>query len=235
MEVQCPNPGCDQTLRGPKTWVGREVFCPTCGNDFIWAEHVYRGETFVIYDLETTGLRPDVDEFIQIAAVRFRAGCLCPQESFFSFARPRRSISSFIENYTGIGDRDVKNAPRPENVLSTFAEWTGDATLIAHNGNRFDGKFLEATCRRHGLASREASCIDSIQLSKMLFGRTRGIGHSLDRVKQRLSLRESSLRRHDARGDVDILGRAVQEMHRRLGLDKALNGVPRHSTRLPAE
>ena len=230
----CPNPECDQKIRGPKARIGRPVNCPTCGYDFIWAEHFYSGQSFVIYDLETTGLHPESDEFIQIAGVRFHAGCLCTSDEFFSFSQPRRSISSFIENYTGIGDRHVQGAPRPEDVLCQFSAWAGDATLIAHNGKRFDGKFLEATCRRQGLATREVSCIDSINLSKMLFGRTRGTGHSLDHVKTRLKLHDTSLRRHDARGDVDILGRAVAEIRRRLNLDNALNGVPRHASRLPA-
>jgi len=46
-------------------------------------------------------------------------------------------------------------------------------------------------------------------------------------------LRDTSLRRHDARGDVDLLGRAVGEMSRRLNLDTSFNGVPRHATLLP--
>ena len=46
-------------------------------------------------------------------------------------------------------------------------------------------------------------------------------------------LRDTSLRRHDARGDVDLLGRAVVSMSQRLGLDSSLNGVPRHQTLLP--
>jgi len=53
------------------------------------------------------------------------------------------------------------------------------------------------------------------------------------KIEQQMGRRDTSLRRHDARGDVDILGRAVEEMSRRLGLDPALNGVPRHSTLLP--
>jgi DNA polymerase III alpha subunit (gram-positive type) len=117
--------------------------------------------------------------------------------------------------------------------LCGFARWAGDSTLIAHNGLRFDGKFLAATCRRHRLPTREAQCIDSIHISKMLFGNTRGTGHSLDHVKSRLGLRDTSLRRHDARGDVDLLGRAVEEMSRRLSLDPSFNGVPRHATLLP--
>ena len=234
MKIQCPNPPCGETLSGPKSRIGHRVSCPTCGHSFFWTDCFHSGETFVIYDLETTGLSPDYEEIIQIAAVRFHAGCLCPEDNFFSFARPGRRISSFIEGYTGISNNDVRGAPQPGEVLCSFAAWTGDATLIAHNGKRFDSKFLDATCDRHGLPARDVACIDSIHISKMLFGRTRGTGHSLDHVKSRLKLTDTTLRRHDARGDVDLLGRAVLEMHRRLGLDKALNGVPRHSARLPA-
>ncbi len=48
-------------------------------------------------------------------------------------------------------------------------------------------------------------------------------------VKSRLGLRDTD----DARGDVDLLGRAVEEMSRRLSLDASFNGVPRHATLLP--
>lgn len=233
MKIECPNLSCGQSLSGPKSFIGQRVECPSCRNSFIWSDRFFSRESFVIYDLETTGLNPAYDEFIQIAAVRFRGGSLVATDSFFSFAKPRTRISSFIESYTGIGNRDVQHAPRPEAVLNDFAAWAGDATLIAHNGKRFDSRFLEATCLRAGFRSREADAIDSIDLSKMLFGRVRGTGHSLDHIKQRLQIHDTLLRRHDARGDVDILGRAIQEMHRRLRLDNAFNGVPRHTTRLP--
>ena len=233
MNVECQNSACDHRLKGPKRLIGQRVRCDTCGHEFIWAERYYDGDSFVVYDLETTGLSPDYDEFIQIAAVRYCSGRVEARDSFFSYARPRRRISSFIESYTGISNQQVRDAPRPEDVLCRFSSWARGDTLIAHNGKRFDGKFLEATCERHQLPSREVSCIDSIHISKMLFGRERGVGHSLDLVKSRLAIAETSLRRHDARGDVDILGRAVAEMQTRLRLDNSLNGVPRHSTRLP--
>jgi len=233
MKIQCPNPSCDQTLSGPKSSIGQRATCPHCSHSFIWTDRFYSGETFIIYDLETTGLCPDHDEFIQIAAVKFSSGCLSPTESFFSFAKPRSPIPSFIESYTGIRDRDVRDAPSPEQVLCRFSAWSADSTLIAHNAKRFDSKFLTSTCQRHGLPSREVDAIDSISLSKMLFGKARGTGHSLAHVKRRLRLNETTLRRHDARGDVDILGRAIQVMHQKLELDHAFNGVPRHTTRLP--
>ena len=220
-------------MSGPKSALGTSVACPGCAHSFYWTDCRHAGESFVVYDLETTGLDPEWDEFIQIAAVRFSAGCLCSGETFTSFARPRRPISAFIESYTGVGNRHVRDAKRPEEVLREFADWSGDATLIAHNGLRFDSKFLSATCRRHGLEAREIPCIDSIHMSKMLFGRTRWIGHSMDHLISRLQIDARGVRRHDARGDVEILGRAVEGMWKRLDLDLAFNGVPRHRTLLP--
>ena len=231
MKVFCPN--CSESLSGPKSALGTRVNCPECRHLFYWSDCHHSGESFVVYDLETTGLNPEEDEFIQIAAMRFSAGCLCPEDTYFSFARPRRSISSFIESYTGVGNRHVASASRPEEVLCEFATWSGDSTLIAHNGLRFDSKFLAATCRRHSLPMREIHSIDSIRMSKMLFGSTRGTGHSLDHLVTRLRIDGQGIRRHDARGDVEILGRAVASMWHRLELDKSLNGVPRHSSFLP--
>ncbi len=60
-----------------------------------------------------------------------------------------------------------------------------------------------------------------------------GTGHSLDHLKSRLGISDTTLRRHDARGDVDLLGRAVEAMSRKLELDNAFNGVKRHTSLLP--
>lgn len=231
MKFSCPS--CTISVSGPKSAMGTRVSCPGCTHRFFLTDRWHSAETFVVYDLETTGLDPEQDEFIQIAAMRFHAGCLCPDDTFASFAKPRRPISSFIESYTGVGNRHVANAARPEEVLCEFAAWSGDATLIAHNGLRFDSKFLAATCRRHGLPMREVHSIDSIHMSKMLFGKVRGTGHSLDHLISRLRIDQRGIRRHDARGDVEILGRAVAGMFQRLELDRAFNGVPRHSAFLP--
>ena len=188
---------------------------------------------FVIYDLETTGLSPENDEFIQIAAIRFVAGGPVETDAFSSFARPRGPIPPFIRSLTGITDHHVASAPRPEQVLRDFTEWVGDATLIAHNGHRFDSRFLAATCLRHQLPTREVASIDSIQLSKLVFGNATGTRHSLDLVLQRLGLLDPRLRRHDARADVELLARAVSRMCAHLNLDPGLAGVPRHTTLLP--
>lgn len=191
------------------------------------------GPTFVIYDLETTGLSPDADEIIQIAAMKFCHGKLVRSESFFSFAKPTRSIPSFITGYTGISNRHVANAPRPHEVLIRFSQFVGSAKLIAHNGHRFDSKFLSATCARSGIATREVAAIDSLHLSRRLFGTARGTGHGLDRVVERCCIAKDGIARHDARGDVELLGLAVEVMWQRLGLDSQCSGIPSHWTQIP--
>ena len=181
--------------------------------------------TFVIFDLETTGLYPDGCEIIQIAATRFRNGEVVAGDAFFSYCRPAQRISRFISNYTGITDQDVANAPRPIEALAQFSTFVGDSVIMAHNGHRFDVKFLEATCQRHRAPTRRVESIDSISLSKRLFGTTRGTGHSLDRVMQRLGLNASKYKRHDARGDIQALADSVKIMWQRLGLDPQCSAI----------
>ena len=239
MILKCQNPRCEQSLQIADTRGLYNVTCPRCRHIF---QVDTRGEEpseqtasvdYVIYDLETTGLRPDSEEIIQIAAVRFRNGKLIESETFSTFAKPSRPISSFISSYTGITNSHVAKAPSPHEAVWEFSRFVGNARLIAHNGHRFDSKFLDATCRRHNLQSVEIESIDSINLSKQVFGRVRGTGHGLDVVLSRLGISSDGHARHDARGDVALLGRAVEKMWSKLRLDDTCAGIQTHTTSLP--
>ena len=169
----------------------------------------------IIFDLETTGLSPYSHEIIQIAAVRMRVGVWQEEEKFETFVRPTQRVPSFITGLTGITQSDVARAPLPAEALKAFSRFVGEqATMIAHNGGRFDVPFLRESCLRHQLPVRETAFIDSCQLSRQLWG-GRG-GHGLDAVMGRLALSGDGVRRHDARGDVALLGRAVSQMWQRL-------------------
>jgi DNA polymerase III subunit epsilon len=171
--------------------------------------------TLTIFDLETTGLSAYSDEILQIAAVRLRVGEWVALERFATFVRPSRRVPSHITALTGITQADVAGAPLATEALVRFSQFVGEgSTLIAHNGARFDVPFLRESCLRHALPVRETSFIDSCNLSRQLWG-GRG-GHGLDAVMDRLGLSAAGVRRHDARGDVDLLARAVQRMWERL-------------------
>jgi DNA polymerase-3 subunit epsilon len=191
--------------------------------------------TLIIFDLETTGLSPYSHEIIQIAAVKVRVGEWVTDDAFETFVRPRQRVPSFITGLTGITQSDVAHAPAPDTALQAFSRFVGeDSTLIAHNGGRFDVPFLRETCLRHQLPVRETGFIDSCGLSRQLWG-GRG-GHGLDAVMSRLGLSSSGVRRHDARGDVALLARAVRQMWERLQPDHTGSGcpVPLKSALIPA-
>jgi DNA polymerase-3 subunit epsilon len=185
----------------------------------------------VVFDLETTGLSPYSEEIIQIAAVRMHGGRILEQEAFATFVNPGRRISSFITSYTGISNAQVQDAPRADQALVEFSRFAGNATLIAHNGKRFDMPFIRESCTRHALPVREVGFIDSMTFSRKLWG-GRG-GHGLDAVMSRLRLSAAGARRHDARGDVQILAEAVRRMWGQLSPDYHAFPVPSVSGVLP--
>ena len=164
----------------------------------------------VVFDLETTGLSPYSEEIIQIAAVRMRGGVIMDEDAFSTYVNPGRRISSFITSYTGISNHHVQDAPSPAEAVAAFSKFVSNATLIAHNGQRFDMPFIRETCLRNGLPVRPIPFIDSMAFSRKLWG-GRG-GHGLDAVMSRLRLGANGARRHDARGDVQILAEAVRRM-----------------------
>ena len=233
MTIRCLNPDCEIEIAGDEGCVAQAFVCAACGLQFVWPSRHLGCEGFVIYDLETTGLNPDQEDFIQIAAIRFRKGQPVAEEAFFSYAKPRRRISGFITDYMGITNDDVREAPAPCDVLVEFSRFVGSSTLIAHNGLRFDSKFLSATCLRSQRPKRVVPSIDSIWLSKAVFGNQRGIRHGLDIVVSRLGILDDGIRRHDARGDVELLGHAVSRMWQHLRLSHDAAGFRRHETCLP--
>ena len=188
---------------------------------------------FVVFDLETTGLSPRYHDIIQIAGTRMRNGIALNEDRFFSYVRPEGPIPNFITEYTGISNWHVAKAPPICKALTAFSDYVGDAVLIAHNGQRFDAKFLCAACEDTRMNTRSVELIDSIYLSKQLFGSSPRIRHGLDAVLARMRITIINGRRHDARGDVSGLAQAVECMWSKLNLDSTCSGIPRAQTLLP--
>jgi DNA polymerase III alpha subunit (gram-positive type) len=165
----------------------------------------------VIFDLETTGLSPSRDSIIQIAAMKLNLGTWEQAELFSTFVQTQKRIPAHITRLTNITDEQVRSAPPPEEALLSFSRYIGeDTTLVAHCGPRFDLPFVRESCARHGIATRQAGCIDSRGFSKQIWG-GRG-GHDLDTIASRLQINPSKFQRHDARGDVQLLAEALRLM-----------------------
>ncbi|MCL1137400.1 PolC-type DNA polymerase III [Shewanella pneumatophori] len=109
-------------------------------------QHKKPADTVVVLDFETTGLSPTQgDRAIEIGAVMLKDGKVI--DRFQQLMNPGFRISGFIENYTGISNLMLSDAPSCETVMADFADFIGDYNLVAHNAS-FDQRFLDAELRQ---------------------------------------------------------------------------------------
>ena len=100
-------------------------------------------DTYVVFDLETTGFSPDKNKIIEIGAVKVVHGEIT--ERFSTFVNPEVPIPYRIEELTSIRDDMVIDAPKIETILPQFMEFCGDAIMVAHNAD-FDMSFIIKNC-----------------------------------------------------------------------------------------
>ena len=117
-------------------------------------------DSYVVVDLETTGLSPFYDKIIEIAAVKVTDGK--PAETFSTLVDPKTRISSEITALTGISNNMVKGAPDISKAMPEFLKFAGDSALLGHNIIRFDLRFLQ------NYAPMENYCIDTLNLAQHL-------------------------------------------------------------------
>lgn len=126
--------------------------------------------TFVVFDLETTGLNSspvsgNMDKIIEIGAYKIENGQI--SQYFSTFVNPQRKLSDEIKKLTGITEDMVKDAPTYEEVMPDFFKFCSGSILVGHNIAGFDFKFVEYYCARLGYVL-ERKIIDTIPLSQEL-------------------------------------------------------------------
>jgi DNA polymerase III epsilon subunit family exonuclease len=129
-----------------------------------------KGKTFVVFDLETTGLNSspssgNMDKIIEIGAYKVIDGVI--SQSFSTFLNPERKLSEEIIKLTGINDSMVADAPTYEQVMPDFFKFCEGSILVGHNIVGFDFKFVDYYCAKLGYMF-ERKLIDTIPLSQEL-------------------------------------------------------------------
>ncbi|MGG1398386.1 PolC-type DNA polymerase III [Bacillus salipaludis] len=136
---------------------------PIAYND---AHRLLAEDTYVVFDVETTGLSAVYDTIIELAAVKIHDGEII--DRFESFANPHHRLSATTINLTGITDDMVENAPEVAEVIRNFHDWVGDAVLVAHNAS-FDMGFLNVGYKNIGLEKAKNPVIDTLELGRFLY------------------------------------------------------------------
>lgn len=132
----------------------------------------FKGTSFVVFDLETTGLcttpvAGEMDGIIEIGAYKVVDGEI--REKFSTFVNPERSapLDAKIVELTGISEDMVKSAPSYKDVLPDFVKFCDGSVLVGHNAAGFDSKFIDFYCRELGYAP-DCRVIDTLFLSQQL-------------------------------------------------------------------
>ncbi|MDX6476042.1 MAG: polymerase subunit epsilon [Gaiellaceae bacterium] len=124
--------------------------------------------TFVVFDLETTGLRPGSARPCEFGAVRVRE--LRLEERFQTLANPGARLQPAVSALTGLHDAELRRAPPVAAATRRFLDFAGDAVLVAHNA-RFDMAFLDNETMRLTGNRVAASVVDTVGLARRLLGR----------------------------------------------------------------
>ena len=121
-------------------------------------------QTFVVFDLETTGFSNKNDKITEIGAVKIENFKVV--DRFSQLINPQKDISYKVQELTGITNDLIKDKPTIEEVLPKFIEFIGDSVMVAHNAD-FDMGFMQQKCREQNIEFKNTS-IDTLTLARTL-------------------------------------------------------------------
>ncbi|MBR1890214.1 MAG: ribonuclease H-like domain-containing protein [Clostridia bacterium] len=122
-----------------------------------------RGKSYVVFDIETTGLDTNTDQIIELGAVKIVDGKI--REKFSTFVKPTISIPFEVTRLTGITNDMVANAPSAELVLKDFYEFTRGCIISGHNVIDFDLRIVKRMGREYGL-NFDNEIVDTLTLAR---------------------------------------------------------------------
>jgi DNA polymerase III epsilon subunit family exonuclease len=121
--------------------------------------------SYVVVDLETTGLRPGSSQICEIGAVLVQGFEVV--DEFETLVDPRVPLGATISALTGLTDRQLRGAPPASAAVGSFLAFAGDSVLVAHNA-RFDLAFLDRETERLTGSRLAAPVVDTVALARRL-------------------------------------------------------------------
>jgi len=139
---------------------------------------------YCVVDIETTGLSPEWDSIIEIAAVKYSDGKIV--DTFQSLLQPVPYeeeveddngeltgetrivyVDEFITKLTGITNEMLAGAPKSEEVLPLFDTFLGNTVIVGYNVN-FDVNFLYDAFEQYLHKTLNNDFIDVMRIARRL-------------------------------------------------------------------
>lgn len=122
--------------------------------------------SYVVLDIETTGLSPSKNEIIELAAIKVKNNKVL--EVYNKLIKPQENISELITSITNISKEMIENSPTIDEIISDFYGFIKDEIIIGYNVC-FDLKFINDKCNKYLGFSISNKYIDVMRLVKMIF------------------------------------------------------------------
>ncbi|WP_036499055.1 PolC-type DNA polymerase III [[Mycoplasma] testudinis] len=174
--------------------------------------------TYVILDLETTGLYPAYDEIIEFGAVKVQNNRIIDRIDFF--IKPKKPIPDRISTFTKITNDLVADAVDIKAALKKIVEWVGDSILVAHNGIEFDFKFIQTKLFQNKMPLLSNVMLDTLRLSWAI--NPEFASHSQGNIARKYYINYNEEEAHRADADAEVLKDIYFEMNRRIQASKII-------------
>jgi len=191
-------------IAGIKPIYGLEI--DVCADKFISCLNVTKAykltDTFIIFDLETTGLNAECDDIIEFAGCKYstKTGI---SECLQFFMKPKQELSQFTKDLTHISDLDVCQAISQEEGIKKILAYFEDYPIIAHNAINFDYLFILKKANQFNLKLETNLVVDTLFLSRALYSNNKF--HSLGKLAKSLKVIYDASIAHRALYDVEVL------------------------------
>jgi DNA polymerase-3 subunit alpha (Gram-positive type) len=163
-------------------------------------------DTYVVFDIETTGFSSINDKIIEIGAIKIKDGKIIGR--FSEFVNPQIPIPGRIVDLTSITDSMVSGADPIEKILPEFIDFIGDSVVVAHNAG-FDTGFIKKNCRDMDMEFKNP-IVDTVLLSRFLFPELKKFKLNVVAKHLGISLENHHRAVDDARATADILLRCFK-------------------------
>lgn len=165
---------------GVKILYGLEAYVVDDGKPTAYNEQHLKlnDQTYVVFDVETTGFSSVYNRIIELSAVKMHKGNIIDQ--FEHFIKIDEKLTPTISELTHITDELLQSQGEDEeNVIRSFMEFAKDTILVAHNST-FDISFLNAALHRYQMEEVKQPIIDTLEMARMLMTELKQ--HSLKRL-----------------------------------------------------
>ncbi|WP_283620554.1 PolC-type DNA polymerase III [Limosilactobacillus avium] len=176
---------------------------------------VLKDHSYVVFDVETTGLSAIYDKVIELSAVKMKDGNVI--ERFDEFIDPGFPLSEQTTNLTSITDEMVHGSKSEEEVFRMFKNLCKGSIIAGHNVS-FDMGFMNTGYRRHGMEEITEPVIDTLPLARFLYPNMRGYRLNTLSKKFKVALEHHHRANYDAEATGHLLYKFLKDAEDRYGV-----------------